>query len=304
MRTEIDALLPLVRTVLAVAETEHVTDAAHLLGVPQPTVSRHLARAAAALGVDLVERRGRGIALTPAGHVLVPYLARAVREIETGLEAMADEDARVRGRVAIAFQNTLGERVVPRLIERFRRDRSGVTVELDQGARDRCLARLDRGESDVAFVALGDEHRDRSTELFSERLVLVVPAGHRLADRPDVPRAVTDVADEPWVTMAHGYGIRSVHEVLWRAAGSTPAIAFQGQDIHTVRGLVGAGLGVSVLPPEARPSEPVQAHTVDLPLSDAHAERRIGMVWSDRVLPPQAAEFRDLVISEGRAVLR
>ena len=68
IRDEARELLPLIPTLLAVAETEHITEAAHLLGIPQPTVSRQMTRASALLGVDIVERRGRGIALTATGR--------------------------------------------------------------------------------------------------------------------------------------------------------------------------------------------------------------------------------------------
>ncbi len=300
MREEAEALLPLIPTLLAVAETEHITEAAHILGLPQPTVSRQLARASAALGVAVVERRGRGIALTPAGRALMPFLDRAVRELEAGLDAMTEQDARTRGRISVSFQNTVGEGVLPLLIKRFRADHPAVTFTLDQGARARCLDRLEAGSADLAFVALGAEHgTDTSFGLYDERLVLVVPSDHRLAGRRSVD--LVETADDPYVAMEHGYGMRSLCETLWAAAGMAPTIAFEGQDIHTVRGLVGAGLGVSVLPRTTTPAGPLP--TVDIAVNDPAARRRIGVVWPARTLPAQALAFRDMVVRRGAAVL-
>lgn len=298
MRTEAEDLLPLIPTLLAVADTEHITEAAHVIGVPQPTVSRQIARASKILGVEIVERRGRGITLTAAGRILVPYLQRVVVDLEAGLDAMSEHDARARGRISISFQNTLGEDVVPALIKQFRGEHPAVTFDLDQGARARCLDRLDDGLADLAFVALSTEHTDvNSFQLYDERLVLVVPSGHRFANARAID--LTDTADESYVAMGHGFGMRSICEELWLEAGISPDIAFEGQDIHTLRGLVGAGLGVSILP-RLRGHGP---ETVEVRIADPTARRRIGMVWSSR--PPASAvqAFRTMVVRSGRTLV-
>lgn len=301
MRRQTIDLLPLLPTLIAVADTEHITDAAHILGVPQPTVSRQIARASTILGVAVVERRGRGIALTAAGRILVPYLQRASSDLDAGIDAMTEHDARARGRVAMAFQNTLGEDVVPALIRQFRLDHPAVTFDLDQGARARCLDRLDSGASDLAFVALGDIHTEsNSFELYDERLVLVVPTEHRLASRRSVDLA--DTADENYIAMGHGFGMRSICDELWSTAGISPRIAFEGQDTHTIRGLVGAGLGIAVLPRQRVHGN--QGRTVDVALSHAAARRRIGMVWNPAApVPRQVAAFRSLVQRSGRTLV-
>ncbi|WP_072805776.1 LysR family transcriptional regulator [Rhodococcoides yunnanense] len=298
MRDEAEDLLPLIPTLLAVADTEHITEAAHVLGIPQPTVSRQIARASKILGIEIVERRGRGITLTAAGRILIPYLHRVVVDLEAGLDAMSEHDARARGRISVSFQNTLGEDIVPALIKQFRGEHPAVTFELDQGARARCLDRLDDGLADLAFVALSPEHTDaNSFQLYDERLVLVVPAGHRLATARSID--LTDTADESYIAMGHGFGMRSICDELWDDAGITPDIAFEGQDIHTLRGLVGAGLGVSILP-RLRGHGP---ETVEVRISDPAARRRIGMVWSKRPPASSVQAFRTMVVRSGRALV-
>ncbi|MGB3171753.1 MAG: LysR family transcriptional regulator [Rhodococcus sp. (in: high G+C Gram-positive bacteria)] len=298
IRDEARELLPLIPTLLAVAETEHITEAAHLLGIPQPTVSRQMTRASALLGVDIVERRGRGIALTATGRTLLPYLQRVVVDLEAGLDAMSEHDARARGRISISFQNTLGEDIVPALIRAFKNDHPAVTFELDQGARARCLNRLDEGQADLAFVALSSEHTpETSFQLYDERLVLVVPADHRLAGARSVD--LTDTASESYIAMGHGFGMRSICDELWSQAGFTPDIAFEGQDIHTLRGLVGAGLGISILP-RLRDHGP---DTVEVRIDSPAARRRIGMVWSHRQPPSQVQAFRTMVVRSGRGLV-
>lgn len=298
MREQARELLSLVPALLAVADTEHITEAAHILEVPQPTVSRQIARASKILGVDVVERHGRGISLTPAGRILVPYLQRAAADLEAGLDAMSEHDARARGHIAVSFQNTLGEDVVPALIKQFRADHPAVTFGLDQGARDGCLDRLDDARADVAFVSLSGEHTaENSFQLYDERLVLVVPMDHALASRKTVD--LVDTADEDYIAMGHGFGMRSICDGLWAEAGIAPNIAFEGQDIHTLRGLVGAGLGVAILP-RLRGHGP---ETVEVRIGDATARRRIGMVWSSRPAASQVQAFRTMVVRSGRSLV-
>lgn len=298
MRDEARDLLALIPTLLAVADTEHITEASDLLGIPQPTVSRQIARASNILGVEIVERRGRGIALTTAGRILVPYLQRVAVDLESGLDAMSEHDARARGRISISFQNTLGEDIVPALIKQFRGEHPAVTFELDQGARARCLDRLDDAAADLAFVSLSTEHTTaNSFQLYDERLVLVVPADHRLAGARSVDLA--DTAEENYIAMGHGFGMRSICDELWSDAGIAPDIAFEGQDIHTLRGLVGAGLGISILPR-------MRGHgreTVEVRIADPAARRRIGMVWSTRQHASQVEAFRSMVIRNGRGLV-
>lgn len=79
-----------------------------------------------------------------------------------------------------------------------------------------------------------------------QRLVLAVPAGHRLAARKRV--RIEELADEDVVTVPPGFGYRSHVDELFAAAGVVPRVAFESGDLATVEGLVGAGLGVAVVP--------------------------------------------------------
>ncbi|MBM7280770.1 LysR family transcriptional regulator, partial [Gordonia rubripertincta] len=96
--------------------------------------------------------------------------------------------------------------------------------------------------------------------------------------------------------------MRSICNELWADAGFSPRIAFEGQDTHTVRGLVGAGLGIAILPR-------IRAHgaeggTVDVGLTQPAARRRIGMVWEPGTdMPRQVAAFRSMVQRSGRTLV-
>jgi DNA-binding transcriptional LysR family regulator len=288
-------VLPMLPVLAALAETGQTIAAADLLQMPQPTVSRSLMRLGKELGVPVVERHGRTLRLTRAGEALVPHAAAVIAAAGAGVEAVRSQEAGARGTITLAFQSTLGERVVPALVKAFLRDHPGVTFELIQASRPNCLAALEDGTAEVAFVSPLAERPGLTTlRLHAEPLLLVVPEGHRLATRPKV--AFGEAAAETFICMKRGYGMRTYLDDLAAAAGFAPMIGFEGDDLATLRGLVSAGLGVSLAPrdPHGAPG------CTEVPITDAEAVRHIGACWLDQSPTAIAASFQALLRRRGR----
>jgi DNA-binding transcriptional LysR family regulator len=307
-------LLPLLPVLSELGRTQHVTETAELLGMPQSTVSRALARASAVVGTELLIREGRGVRLTPAAKALLPYIDAALKEFRTGLDLVRHESEVVRGRIAVAFQHTFGEATLPLLINAFHHRHPQTAFDLSQGARDGCLAELAAGTADLALTApvAAPGRSIGSAALYREPLRLVVHHEHVLAGRKSA--RLEDIREDPFVAMGHGYGMRSLTDALFREAGFRPSIAFESQDSHTVRGLVSAGLGVSILPPGGQaPGRTVSPDTgnlgwTEVPLDSGLAFREIGLAWRERrsgadAEPDQVRLFREMVLSEGPALL-
>ena len=292
-------VLPLMPVLVAFAETGQTTAAADMLQMPQSTVSRTLARLGQELGASVVERTGRGLRLTPAGEALTPHAAASVAAAAAGVEAVRAREKSARGTVSLAFQSTLGERVVPALVKTFLQEHPAVRFELLQTSRPRCLAALDDGTAEVALISPLEEHPALvRLPLYSEPLVLVVPQRHRFATRPKLDLAAA--ADETFVCMKPGYGVRTLLDELASAAGFTPAVGFEGDDLSTLRGLVSAGLGVCLAP-----RDPDGTHgCVEVPLTDAAAEREIGACWLANEPSALLAEFQRLLRRRGRRITR
>ena len=286
-------LLPIFVTV---AETEQVTVAASILRVPQPTVSRALGTLAELIGTSLVERRGRGIVLTAAGRELLPYARAGLDAVATGVAIVARDQAVGQGEVPIAFQTVLGETVVPALIRRFRERYPGVRFALTQGSRRRCLDDLDRGTSAVALVSSPPPAPDTEVvELYEEPMVLVVPRGHRLAGQVRV--TVEEIAEEDLIVLKSGFGLRDLIELLFADSGLRPRISFEADDAHTARGLVSAGLGVTVVPSYVPDTE-----TVQLRIDHPEARRTIGAVARRGAFVPSVGAFLDFLRSSGPVI--
>jgi DNA-binding transcriptional LysR family regulator len=292
----LDALVPRLRQFVVVAREEHLTHAAELLGIPQPTLSRSIARLEADLGVPLFTRPGRSIRLTRHGRSLLDAAERAVATLTGTLERLAGEADPAAGRVALGFLHTLGGETVPRLLRDFRAQRPLVRFALVQAGGHELLSRLRDGEIDLCLTApLPREPGVRSRALDEQRIDLFVPSGHRLAERRDgVP--LTEAADEDFIVMEPGYGLRAITDDLFRAAGFEPRITFEGEEADTARGLVGAGLGVSLLPATA--SSLADPAVVAVRVTAPRATRTIGLVWpDDRPLTAPAAAFRDFALT-------
>ncbi|MEU3306081.1 LysR family transcriptional regulator [Nocardiopsis sp. NPDC006832] len=293
-------LAPRLRMLSAIAKTEHITHAASALNMPQPTLSRALARLQEELGIALIERTGRGIRLTRAGRTLLPHVERSLEDLRQGVAELTGAE---EGRVALTFLPTLGVEVVPVLLRGFRAEHPGVRFTLTQEPWAQSLRRLSSGGADLALTSpLPSGQGLVSQVLQTQYLRLVVPEGHPLAGRGEVSLAA---ARDDFILLKPGRGVRHLTDRLSDRAGFTPTVAFEADDISTARGLVAAGLGVSVLP--ARPRGPLGG-TVELVIIDGEAERPVGIVWPREgsgggYEPPAVELFREYVRRVGPEVL-
>jgi DNA-binding transcriptional LysR family regulator len=289
----VTTLVPRLAYFAGVARNEHVTRAAQEMRVPQSTLSRAVARLEEDLGVNLFARRGRTVSLTPAGRTFLASVERALTDLERAAEEVrADADAAV-GKVAFGFLHTMGAETVPGLIQAFRADHPGIRFSLVQNYGEAMLEGLRRGELDLCLTSPVPDAPDLvARRLDEQKLRLVVPADHRLASRRRI--RLSEAAEETFVTLEAGYGLRRITDDLCAQAGFRPRVAFEGEEAETLRGLVAAGLGVALLPPPAFPRPGVAELAVTAP----RAVREIGVAWLDgHPDTPPVAAFKKFLLS-------
>jgi DNA-binding transcriptional LysR family regulator len=287
------------RSFLAVADGATVTAVAERAHMTQPALSRALGRMEREAGTPLFVRVGRGLRLTPAGREFARHARESVEAYDRGLRAVTDLVDPHGGLVPLAFLHTLGTWLVPALIQSFRIERPGVRFDLRQHGDAGLVADLLSGVVDLAVTADRPvEPLIESRRLLLQPLRLVVPPDHRLAGRHIV--RLRDLADEPFIVLRPGFSLRALTESLCAQAGFRPVIGFEGEEVETLRGLVGSGLGVALLPEPRGTGEPVAPH---LRVSDVNAVREIGLAWlRDRRLPPASDAFRRHVLGNAKAV--
>ncbi|MFK4083900.1 LysR family transcriptional regulator [Kribbella sp. NPDC020789] len=277
------------------AETEHLTAAATTLGTSQPNLSRSLRRVEEAFGVPLFEREHRGLRLNPYGRLVLEAARAGTAAVDSArqrIDALLDPDS---GTVRLAFLHSVASSLLPDLLKAFRAVAPSVEFALRQEAAHVIVEDLDSGESEIGIIApRPDPERFGWHLLEQQRLSLHVPPNHPLATRRRVNLA--EAANEPFVGLRPGFGFRRISEELCRAAGFTPRLAFEATDLNTIDSLVGAGLGVAVLPSSAVRGSASGA--VAVPLAGVQARREIGMTWRLRAqLTPAAERFRDYMRS-------
>nr|BFE33611.1 LysR family transcriptional regulator [Actinomadura rugatobispora] len=286
--------LETVRWFLAVVEHGHVTNAASELGLSQPGLSRAVARLERELGVPLLDREGRSVRPSRYGEVFAAHARRLLAEEEAARRALAQAADPEGGEVALAFLHTQGTWLVPDLLRRFRRERPRVRFRLAQDTAAGLEEAVRGGAADLAITSPWP--RDLAwAPMVTERLLLAVPADHRLAGRAALRLA--EAAGEPFVAVRPGAGVRDTFEELARRAGFRPSILFEGDELSTIRGLVAAGLGVAVVPAGEGTGGGGSAGLAEIPLEDPGAERTIGLAWhGGRTLTPAADGFRRFVL--------
>ncbi|MFD4118873.1 LysR family transcriptional regulator [Streptomyces niveus] len=268
------------RVLRAVAATGSFSAAARELGCTQPAVSQQMKVLEASVGTPLLIRTSREMRLTQAGEVLV----RHATGILSGLTAAEEEVAAIAGlragRVRLVSFPSGSSTLVPAALAALRAAHPGTRVSLVDAEPPRSVEMLRDGDCDVALAFRYDSVHDDSTgefardstgggaeewgdlvvrPLLSDRLVGLLPEGHRLAGADTV--SIADLADESWIAGCP----RCRHQLVdaCEKAGFTPRIDFATDDYPAVIGLVGAGLGVAFLPELAMESVlPKAARTV------------------------------------------
>ncbi|MGW0791636.1 LysR family transcriptional regulator [Streptomyces sp. NPDC002911] len=237
------------RVLRAVATTGSFSAAARELGCTQPAVSQQMKALEGSAGTPLLIRTGREMRLTQAGEALV----RHASGILAGLTAAEEEVAAIAGlragRVRLVSFPSGSSTLVPGALAALRAAHPGTQVSLVEAEPPRSVEMLRDGDCDIALAFrygnVGGEWDDLVVRpLLTDRLVGLVPEGHRLAGADAV--AIGELADEPWIAGCPRCR-RQLVEVC-EESGFTPRIDFATDDYPAVIGLVGAGLGVAVLP--------------------------------------------------------
>ena len=279
-----------------VARKQHVTRAAEELHVAQSAVSRQIHQLEEELGLKLFEQKGRNLQLTPVGKLflhrveeLLTDLERAVREIQEFLDPEL-------GEIRIGFPHTLGISILPSVVADFRRDHPNVKFKLKQGTFSSLIRDVVSGEIDMAFISPFPDKHDQvvGQVLLTEELYAVLPANHVLAEYQSI--RLEQLKDEPFVMFSENYSLRSIVWEACRKAGFTPIVGFEGEETDTIRGLVAAGMGVSLLPDmalmETGPLMPVKVK-----VSEPQVTRTIGLIRRvGHRLPLVAEMFQEFLL--------
>jgi LysR family hydrogen peroxide-inducible transcriptional activator len=231
---------------VALAETRHFGRAAERCHVSQPTLSAQLRKLEEFLGVALVERRPRRVALTPTGDAVVQRARRMLQDAEDirGL-ARASQDP-LSGPLKVGLIPTLGPYLLPRVAPKIAKALPKLSLLLHEYQTAPLVERTLDGELDLAILALPAETRGLATRsLFNEAFLVAMPGRHRLAARKTVKTA--DLEGEKLLLLEEGHCLRDQALEVCAHAGSEEQ-AFRATSLETLRQMVASGLGLTLLP--------------------------------------------------------
>jgi DNA-binding transcriptional LysR family regulator len=277
------------RYFLAVVETRHFTQAADLLGVSQPTLSKQIHTLEASLGAPLFERIRGDVTLTVAGETLLPLAGRMVADADAAQVAVRDIVGLRRGEVRLGATPSLCSSLVPAVLRGFRAAHPDIQLYVTEGSSQDLSADLLAHGLDLALIVQPEHGVDPALEavpILRESLVVAsVADGPAPTANPQL--ALTELRDKPLVMFRPGYDIRDVTLQACERAGFTPRFAVEGGEMDAVLAFVEAGLGVALVPSMVLVNRPLLRVT---PLAPPGMRRTIALTQRRRAVLPHAAE--------------
>ncbi|KAB7765187.1 DNA-binding transcriptional regulator OxyR [Xanthomonas maliensis] len=265
---------------VALADHKHFGRAASACFVSQPTLSTQIKKLEEELGVPLVERAPRKVMLTPAGREAAMRARGIVAEVEQMKEAARRSQDPEAGTVRLGIFPTLAPYLLPHVVPRIRARFPRLELLLVEEKSDQLLHQLREGRLDAALLALPIQDEQLHAEfLFEEPFVLAVPEAHPLAQRDSM--TLDDLSDQRLLLLEDGHCLREQALDVCHLAGASEKSEFQATSLETLRQMVAANVGVTLLPLLA--VKPPVARSENIRLihfrEDKQPNRRIAMVW-------------------------
>ncbi|MFT5322991.1 MAG: DNA-binding transcriptional LysR family regulator [Planctomycetaceae bacterium] len=283
-----------------VAECRNFSKAADRQGVSQSTVSQAVAHLEKQLGIELIDRSHRPLALTPAGQRYFD----GCRELLTGFERLETEVRQlsgcVAGRLRVAAIYSVGLLQLDSYVHCFEQAYPDVEIHVEYVHPDKVYDRIRSGTADIGLVSFPEDSSEFSTIPWQEqRISLIVHPAHPLAksvsdDYDSAP--IETIQGEDFVNFTSELRVRNQLDRWLREAGVSPKVVHEFDNVEQIRRAVEDGLGVALLP-EATVSRSVETGTlVSIKLENVEWFRPLGVIHKrNRRLSNAADRFVELL---------
>lgn len=277
---------------IAVAKSQHMTNAAKELSVTQPALSRSLATLEKEVGVELFERRGRNLALNRYGQLFLERAQNALMEIEKAKQEIANQINPWSGVLSLCFPHILGAELFPTMLGAFRERYADIRFELNQCSLDELNARILNNDCDFGITTWESVDEAFHWQLIGKsELYLAVPLHHPWADKSKI--SLEEVHGQAYVGLKPSCALSYTVEALLAGAGVEPNTLYRADELDMVAGLVSAGFGVSLLPKTLGIRNYPMAW---VQVNDPASELTVGVVWKkNRQLTPVSEVFLDFI---------
>lgn len=267
------------RYLVALADLKHFGRAAEACFVSQPTLSTQIKKFEDELGVPLIERNPRNVMLTDVG-VAVVVRARAMLHEADQIKNIArrakDPES---GTVKIGIFPTLGPYLLPHVVPNIVKKFPKLELMLFEEKTESVLKKLHDGDLDAGIIALPIHDDTLHAEfLFEESFVLAVPKSSALAKLKKIK--LSDLANERLLLLDDGHCLREQALEVCQMAGVGELAGFRATSLETLRHMVSANVGMTLLPAlTVQPPVPPTPNVVLIPFAAPVPNRRIAIVW-------------------------
>ncbi|MGC3981106.1 MAG: LysR substrate-binding domain-containing protein [Steroidobacteraceae bacterium] len=267
------------RYLVALADTKHFGKAAARCHVSQPTLSAQLKKLEEYLGVELIERQPRRVALTEIGEQIVARARRVVIDSDELLSLARSQRDPLSGTLKLALIPTIGPYLLPLLSRQLRKHLPKLKLMLYEYQTEPLLQALRSGDIDMGVLAL-PIHADgvETRKLFEEDFMIALPKGHRLADKATVK--LEDLRQDSLLLLEDGHCLRDQALEICSKGDVEEDQDYRATSLETLRQMVAAGMGVTLLP-QLSTSGPFgnEKSVIVKPFPKPAPTRVVGAVW-------------------------
>ncbi len=269
------------RYLLALSDHRHFGRAAEACHVSQPTLSTQIKKLEEELGVPLVERAPRNVMLTEAGAEIAQRARKVIAEVEEMRQIARRAHDPEAGSLRLGFFPTLGPYLLPHVVGPLRQRFPRIELLLIEEKTEVLLHQLREGKVDAAVLALPiDDEGLEHAVLFDEPFVVAVPSVHRLATAKRKTLNLSALHDEHLLLLEDGHCMRHQALDVCHLAGASEKEGFRATSLETLRQMVAAGVGITLLPIlSTKPPVPPQPNLRLLPFAAPAPSRRIALFW-------------------------
>ncbi|WP_342537966.1 LysR family transcriptional regulator [Sporosarcina sp. FSL K6-1540] len=283
------------RYFIEVAEREHISEAAIHLHVAQSAVSRQIANLEDELGVELFERVGRNVKLTQIGKIFSEHSISALQAIDYAKKQIDEYLDPDKGTIKIGFPTSLAGHLLPTVISAFKKEYPNVAFHLRQGSYNYLIDAVNKRELNLAFLGPLPPKDDsiNTSILFTENFSVLLPSNHPFAKREKLQ--LIDLRNDDFILFPEGYVLKKIAVEACNSVGFTPKTSSEGEDMDAIKGLVAAGIGVTILP-ESTFYDSTPRFTVKIPIETPIIRRTVGIISpATRELSPSEKVFHQFV---------
>lgn len=261
---------------IAVAETENFSRAAEICYISQPTLSMQIKKLEDELGVQIFERSNKSVMITPTGKVLIEQARKILREVDSLKQIANYAQDPFAGEFRLGIIPTIGPYLLPKLLSLQKKYLPKLELIVFEHKSQTLITELRSGLLDAIILALPISQDGLMVHtLFSEAFILALPKKHRLSNKQQID--VADIENENVLLLEEGHCLRDQSLAICQRHGTKDREGFKATSLETLRHLVAAGAGVTLLPEMATTQK---QNNIDLkPFRKPIPTRQVGMAW-------------------------